>query len=144
MKRLIRINGEPVEALGNANIVEIEPGVYSVLSGGNSWEARVSGDEITILGQQFRFEIEDPRQWKPSGGSTDAFGRSSVVASMPGKVVRLLVSTGDEVTAGQGIVVVEAMKMQNELKAPRSGRVSSINVREHDSVNAGAVLATIM
>jgi biotin carboxyl carrier protein len=60
-----------------------------------------------------------------------------------GKIVRLLVAVGDEVVAGQGIVVVEAMKMQNELKAPRDGRVTSIEVRENDSVNAGTVLATI-
>jgi biotin carboxyl carrier protein len=62
---------------------------------------------------------------------------------MPGKIVRVLVAVGDEVVAGQGILVVEAMKMQNELKAPRDGRVTAIEVRENDSVNAGALLATI-
>jgi biotin carboxyl carrier protein len=62
---------------------------------------------------------------------------------MPGKVVRILAAAGEEVAAGQGIVVVEAMKMQNEMKAPRAGRVIAITVRENDSVNAGAVLATI-
>ena len=62
---------------------------------------------------------------------------------MPGKIVRVLVTVGDEVVAGQGIVVVEAMKMQNELKAPRNGRVTAVEVGENDSVNAGAILATI-
>ena len=55
----------------------------------------------------------------------------------------ILVGVGDEVVAGQGILVVEAMKMQNELKAPRDGRVTAIEVKESDSVNAGAILATI-
>jgi biotin carboxyl carrier protein len=58
-------------------------------------------------------------------------------------VVRVLVGIDDQVVAGQGIVVVEAMKMQNELKAPRDGRVTAILVAEHDGVNAGAVLAVI-
>ena len=62
---------------------------------------------------------------------------------MPGKVVRILVAAGDEVAAGQGIVVIEAMKMQNEMKAPRAGRVAAIQARENDSVVAGAVLAVI-
>jgi biotin carboxyl carrier protein len=62
---------------------------------------------------------------------------------MPGKVVRILVAVGDEVEAGQGIVVVEAMKMQNEMKTPRAGRVAAIQAKENDSVVAGAVLAVI-
>jgi biotin carboxyl carrier protein len=62
---------------------------------------------------------------------------------MPGRIVRVLAVQGDEVEAGQGIVVVEAMKMQNEMKAPRAGRVTSIAVKVGDSVNAGALLATV-
>jgi biotin carboxyl carrier protein len=62
---------------------------------------------------------------------------------MPGKVVRILVAVGDTVTAGQGIVVVEAMKMQNEMKSPRDGRVAAIKTAPNESVNAGAVLALI-
>jgi biotin carboxyl carrier protein len=57
--------------------------------------------------------------------------------------VRVLVAIGDEVETGQGIVVVEAMKMQNELRAPRVGRVAAIQAKENDRVNAGAVLAII-
>ena len=70
-------------------------------------------------------------------------GRQNVTAPMPGKVVRLLVADGDSVQAGQGIAVVEAMKMQNEMKAPRSGRVAALAVHEGDTVGAGAVLAVI-
>ena len=60
---------------------------------------------------------------------------------MPGKVVRVLVAAGDEVAAGQGVVVLEAMKMQNEMKSPRAGRVASVAVKEHEAVNAGSVLS---
>jgi len=143
MTRIIRINGEPVAPPETATIVEVEPGVYSILAEGNSWEARVTGDEITIDGHRFGFEIEDPRQWKRTGGAAEAHGRASILAPMPGKIVRVLAKVGDEVTAGQGIVVVEAMKMQNEMKAPKDGRVTSIEVKENDSVTAGAILAVI-
>ena len=125
------------------DIVETEPGVYSVLTDGKSFEARVEGWEVIIGGLRFPFEIEDPRKWKRSSSSGDTHGRASLTAVMPGKIVRILVSIGDEVKAGQGIMVIEAMKMQNELKAPRDGRVTAIEVKENDSVNAGAPLATI-
>ena len=125
------------------DIVETEPGVYSVLTSGKSFEARVEGGEVVIGGQRFPFEIQDPRQWKRSSRPGDTQGRASLTAVMPGKIVRILVSIGDEVKAGQGIMVIEAMKMQNDLKAPRGGRVTAIDVKENDSVNAGALLATI-
>jgi biotin carboxyl carrier protein len=142
VKRVIRINGEVVEP-AIADIVETGPGVYSVIAGQSSWEARVTGNEITIAGEKFLFEIDDPRGWKRARQAGGAPGRTSLTAAMPGKIVRVLVAVGDEVTAGQGIMVVEAMKMQNELKTPRPGRVTAIEVRENESVNAGAVLATI-
>jgi biotin carboxyl carrier protein len=62
---------------------------------------------------------------------------------MPGKIVRVLVGVGDEVAAGQGVIVVEAMKMQNELKTPRAGRVVSVSAKENDTVEAGAVLVVV-
>ena len=127
----------------SADIIEVEPNVYSVLVDGVSYEARVSGNEVTIGGARISIETEDPRQWKRSAGSADSPGRASLTAAMPGKIVRVLVAVGDEVTAGQGIIVIEAMKMQNELKAPRAGLVTAIEVKENESVNAGALLATI-
>lgn len=142
MKQQIRINGEIVQP-ADADVVEVEPGVYSVLAGPDSFEARIADDKVSIGGHVFTVEIEDPRKWKRSSLSAGAGGRISIVAAMPGKVIRVLVAAGDEVTQGQGIVVVEAMKMQNELKSPRHGRVVSIEVKTNDSVNAGAVLATI-
>ena len=126
-----------------ADIIEVEPGVYSILRDGASYEARVVGNEIVINGCRFPFEADDPRQWKRKGGGAAGSGRAAITAPMPGKVVRVLVKEGDEVMAGQGIVVVEAMKMQNEMKSPRDGRVTSISAKPGDSVNAGAALATI-
>jgi hypothetical protein len=106
------------------NIIEVEPGVYSVIQDGNSWEVRVSGDEITIGDHRLLHEPDDPRQWKRSGHNADAHGHVSIKAA-------------------QGIMVVEAMKMQNELRAPRAGKVTSVSVKENDSVIAGAVLVSI-
>jgi biotin carboxyl carrier protein len=143
MSRIIRIDGEVAAPPADATVVEVEPGVYSVLAEGRSWEARVTGDEISIGDHRFSFEIEDPRQWKRTGAGAEAHGRASILAPMPGKIVRILVKVGDAVVAGQGIVVVEAMKMQNEMKAPKDGSVTAIQVKENDSVTAGAVLAVI-
>ena len=78
-----------------------------------------------------------------AGGAATGTGPQSVSAPMPGKVVKVLVGVGDVVAARQGVVVVEAMKMENELRAPRAGTVVQINVSEGSSVEAGAVLALI-
>ncbi len=129
--------------MNKADIVQTEPGVYSVLADGKSFEARVEGGEVIIGGQRFPFAIEDRRKWKRSERGSGTHGNAVLAAVMPGKIVRILVSIGDEVKAGRGIMVIEAMKMQNELKAPRDGHVTAINVKENDSVNAGAPLATI-
>lgn len=142
MRKAVHIDGRPVEPL-DADIVETEPNVYSILTAGASFEARVSGDEIAIGAVRMHFEIEDPRQWKGARHALGAHERASLTAAMPGRVVRVLVGVGDEVAAGQGIVVVEAMKMQNELKSPCAGRVTSIEVKAADSVTAGQLLATI-
>ncbi|OFW43660.1 MAG: hypothetical protein A3J29_14350 [Acidobacteria bacterium RIFCSPLOWO2_12_FULL_67_14b] len=77
------------------------------------------------------------------GGSAAAAGPQRVVAPMPGKIVRVLVKAGDEVKARQGLVVVEAMKMENELRAARDGRVRDVAVAEGQSVEAGAVLVIV-
>ncbi|HEY2107927.1 MAG TPA: biotin/lipoyl-containing protein [Candidatus Binataceae bacterium] len=144
MRRIIHIDGkviEPPAAPLAAEIVECELGVYSLIAAGKSWEVRVTDMEVTIGGTRFTFEVKDPRKWQRSGHASDAHG--TITAAMPGKIVRLLAAVGNEVTAGQGIMVIEAMKMQNELKAPRAGRVTAILVKENDSVIAGATLATI-
>ena len=70
-------------------------------------------------------------------------GPARIVAPMPGRLVRVLVSTGQDVQAGQGLVVVEAMKMENEIRAPRSGRVKDVPAREGQAVEAGALLVVV-
>jgi biotin carboxyl carrier protein len=142
--REFRLGDGPVR---QAQLLEIAPGVFSVLLDGHSYEARVGngpdGIFVTVGGRRLHVQIDDPRRGgrRASGRRTD--GPLQVSASMPGKIVRLLVALGDQVVAGQGLIVVEAMKMQNEMKAARPGRVSSIPVREGDTVTAGAVLAVI-
>ena len=80
---------------------------------------------------------------KNGGHASHGAGPQRVVAPMPGKVVRVLVKPGDTVTARQGLVVVEAMKMENELRAARDGRVRDVAVKEGQSVDAGTVLLTV-
>jgi biotin carboxyl carrier protein len=87
--------------------------------------------------------VRDPRRRSGQRGRHGLGGSQQVISPMPGRVVRLLVAQGDEVSAGQGLVVVEAMKMQNELKAPRDGRVLTLTAREGATIAAGEVLAVI-
>lgn len=142
--KTIRIGGAAVEPVAAADAVEVEPGVFSIIDdAGRAFEIRVSATEAFVAGHRYRYELEDPRQWKRGAGAAGASGPAAIVAPMPGKVVRILVSEGDLVTAGQGIVVVEAMKMQNELKSPRDGKVSAIKATPNQSVSAGAILALI-
>jgi biotin carboxyl carrier protein len=143
MKSVIRVNGEAVDPALHADLIEVEPGVYSAIIDGCSYEIVVTGSEIEIGGTRLQVEREDPRKWNPAIASRKTSGRDSVKAQMPGKVVRLLVAEGEDVEAGQGLIVVEAMKMQNEMKAPRAGRVVGIAVTPHQAVNAGAVLLSL-
>ncbi len=126
-----------------ADIREVEPGVYSVLVDGRSYDARVEGGAVVIGCRSFQVELLDPRRWDREKNHRQAEGRQNVVASMPGKVVRVLVSLGDEVEAGQGLIVVEAMKMQNEMKAARAGRVVALAAVAGATVVAGETLVTI-
>jgi biotin carboxyl carrier protein len=130
-----------------ADVEVPEPGVYSVLIDGRSYEARVEETPaalvVVIDGRRFEIEVRDPRRFARKGAGGAADGVQTVAAPMPGKVVRVLAAAGDEVAAGQGLVVVEAMKMQNEMKAPRAGKVLSLNAAEGATVAAGEVLATI-
>lgn len=137
-----RVDGEEQRAL----VTLVEPGVYSILLDGRVYEASMdrTGQNlvVTVAGERFEVEVRDPRSWsrKSVAGS---HGVATLSAPMPGKVVRVLVVAGDTVEAGQGLFVVEAMKMQNEIKAPRSGQVISLTAREGATVAAGEPLATI-
>jgi biotin carboxyl carrier protein len=124
-------------------IRQAQPGVYLILAGGRSYEARVDGSSVSINGHGFNIELIDPRRRSRGRNQLQGEGRQNIAASMPGKVVRVLIAEGDQVEAGQGLVVVEAMKMQNELKAVRSGRVVALAAVAGATVNAGEILATI-
>jgi biotin carboxyl carrier protein len=141
-KPIIRINGKTVDPHGGADLVEVQPGVYSAIVDGQSFDVTVSASEVEIEGVPFQAEVEDPRKWNPASSGV-SLHTEAIKAPMPGKVVRILVKEGDAVAARQGVVVVEAMKMQNELKSPRAGRIASIPVRENESVAKGSVLVLI-
>lgn len=119
------------------DIVEVEPGIYSILIGERSYEVRIEGELANLRGAIF------PIAEEIATTSRNGSGSARITSPMPGKVIRLLVSEGDTVEAGQGIIVVEAMKMQNEMKAPRGGVVKSLKVTPGATVTAGELLALI-
>ena len=130
----------------DANAVEVAPNTFSVLLNGRSHQVRVaprSDGSLTLHtdGGEYRAEVTDPRSWRGRRhGALEAEGRQQIAAPMPGKVVRLLVKQGDTVEAGQGLMVVEAMKMQNEIRSPKSGKIVKLCAAEGQAVNAGEVL----
>jgi biotin carboxyl carrier protein len=91
----------------------------------------------------FAVEVRDPRSLRGRTRAGDDHGPRKITAPMPGKVVRLLVREGEEVEPGRGVAVVEAMKMQNEIKSPKKGIIQKILVGEGTAVNAGDVLAIV-
>jgi biotin carboxyl carrier protein len=130
-----------------ADAVEISPGVYSILLGGQSMEVTVEksaeGWLLRTAGREFQLEIIDPRSWRCGrAGSIELEGRQEVRAPMPGKIVRALATPGQRVEAGQGLLVIEAMKMQNEIRSPKSGTLERL-AREGQTVGAGEILAVV-
>jgi biotin carboxyl carrier protein len=100
--------------------------------------------DVSLKGERYSVTIVDPRRLRVDENSDrQHHGPTAIVAQMPGKVVRVLVESGAHVEKGAAVVVVEAMKMQNEMKSPRAGVVVSVNVAPGDTVNAGEVLATV-
>ena len=113
-------------------------GVLSLIVDGRQYACVLDGDAVVVQGRRFPFAVHDPRELARRGRAAgDEQGPRAVRAPMPGRVVRVLVAEGDEVAAQQGVVVIEAMKMQNELKAARDGRVAEVRVA------AGEALCTV-
>ncbi len=141
----LRVNGE----LYVGDLIAVGPGRYSILFGGRVFDVFVdsvrNGEfQVALQGRRFSLELADPRKLKSlRHRHADAGGDVAIVSPMPGKIVRLLVKEGEKVELGQGLVVVEAMKMQNELRAPRSGVVKSVNVHEGRTVSGGEELMVI-
>jgi biotin carboxyl carrier protein len=139
------IDGRRVEG----NVAKISPGVYSILLGGRLLEVQVEAlvDRMLVrtAGREYRAEIVDLRSWRRSrSGRIDLAGRQQIAAPMAGKVVRVLVAPGQQVETGQGLLVVEAMKMQNEIRSPKTGTVERLLAREGQAVNSGEVLVVIV
>lgn len=133
----------------DANAVEVAPNTFSVLLNGESHEIRIAprpdGSLTLHTGlAEYHAEVSDPRSWRGRRhGALEAEGRQQIAAPMPGKVVRLLIKQGDTVEVGQGLLVVEAMKMQNEIRSPKSGKVEKLFASEGQAVNAGDVLVWV-
>lgn len=119
--------------------VEVEPGVWSVLIDGASYEIRAQGEQFDARGLAFVIETEETAQARQRASR----GPAKIATTMPGKVIRLLVANGDTVAAGQAILVVEAMKMQNEIKSPKDGVVKGLRAEPGSTVTAGQTLALI-
>ena len=130
----VHLQGFAVSILANARSArcDIEPakdGRLSVLVGENV----------------FPMELLDERRLRlrQAGGKFSLEGPQRIDAPMPGKVVRVLVKAGDEVSEGQGLIVVEAMKMENELKSPKAGKITELHAVEGAAVESGAKLAVV-
>lgn len=133
---------------------ELAPGEYLLINGAKIYRCRVfpqhdslPGDhsfEVVLRGRTYEVALIDPKRLRSAQGhGAHHTGAAEIFSPMPGKIVRVLVKQGDQVEAGAGVIVVEAMKMQNEMKAPKAGTVVSIEAAEGSTVNAGDVLAVI-
>lgn len=139
-------NGEAMAA----DILEVEPGCYSVILGGRSVDVRLDAGKnsdpdvhafrASLHDGAYEFALQDPMK-ALLAGSGGASGSSGMLTSpMPGKIVKVLVKEGETVAEGQTLLVMEAMKMQNELKAPCAGTVAKLHVEEAVTVETGAKL----
>lgn len=130
---------------------ETERGAYLLVHDGRVYECRVEdhkaaggASKVEVGGRAYEVALFDPRRLRAAGaGSAQNQGRAVVVASIPGKIVRVMVEEGATVEAGDGLVVVEAMKMQNELKSPKAGTVVELRATTGATVNAGDVLVVV-
>ena len=139
-----RLDGREVQV----DAVVTQPDVLSLIVEGRAYEVRrerIAGDWRIWVGDRLHAaEVRDPKSLRGRKLRADHDkGARRLLAPMPGKVVRLLVGENSPVEAGQGVVVVEAMKMQNEIKSPKKGIVKKLVVAEGTAVNAGDVLAIV-
>jgi biotin carboxyl carrier protein len=143
-----RLDGREIEV----DAVLARPDVLSLRIGNQAYEIKSErvgrGDQndgwhIWVGSARFACEVRDPRALLSRARAADDHGPRKLTAPMPGKVVRVLVREGDMVEAGAGVLVVEAMKMQNEIKSPKKGTIQKMLVAEGVAVNAGDVLAIV-
>jgi biotin carboxyl carrier protein len=132
----------------HVDVASLGVSTQSILLNGKSFDTEVIPQANGFLGycagHQFSATVRDPRAWRPGNGNLQkTHGRQQVLSPMQGRVVRVLVAPGDAVDVRQGLVVVEAMKMQNEIRAPKSGVVESVSAAEGQTVAAGEALLII-
>lgn len=139
-----KLDGEQFDV----DAVIARPNVLSLIVDGQAFEVkreRTATDlHLWVKSVRFAVDVRDPRSLRSrrgAGGGVE--GPQKLHAPMPGKIVRVLAPAGTAVAAGQGVLVIEAMKMQNELKSPKDGTVKQIAVAEGSSVGAGEVLAIV-
>jgi len=122
---------------------------YSLIVGDRSFEIEVDNtdDEYRVLvdGRTYRIQLVDERRMRIGGtqSGVELEGRQLVSVPMPGKIIAILVAEGDSVEKGQGLVIVEAMKMENEVRSPIAGEIKEIKVKPGDTVDGGAVLVIV-
>jgi biotin carboxyl carrier protein len=122
---------------------------YSLIVDNRSFEIEVdnTGDEYRVLvdGRSYHIHLVDERRVRVGGNQAGAQmqGRQNVSVPMPGKVIAILVAEGDQVEKGQGLIIVEAMKMENEVHSPIAGEVKEIKVKTGETVEGGAVLLVV-
>jgi biotin carboxyl carrier protein len=142
---LCRVEGQQIEV--DAELTARD--VLSVLVGGKAYEVKrersLQGELHMVIGSaRYAVDVQDPRSLRTRRAVAGIeAGPQKVKAPMPGKIVRVLVAEKEEVKAGQGVIVMEAMKMQNEMKSPKDGKVQKILTAEGSAVNAGDTLAII-
>jgi biotin carboxyl carrier protein len=140
--RYEREDGESVE--GEFSSERQDSGWRTILIEERSYRiTRGAPGEVLVNGWPIAVDVFDPRSLRARKSGISGSGRQQVSAPMPGKVVRVLVAPGDQVEAGQGLVVVEAMKMQNEMKSPKAGRVVEVRTRPDAAVVAGEALVIV-
>lgn len=126
---------------------KVEASVYSLLIDNKSYELSVDNDGENIVievgGEVFHINIFDAKYSRERRTDAGLEGQQVIKSIMPGKVIKLLTSTGDEVKEGQGLIIMEAMKMENEITSPKSGRVVDIKVKEGNTVESDAELIVI-
>ncbi len=135
----------------NLEASEVEPNVYLLKNENKIYEVFVSPQtnqneplQVKVKNQEFEINLIDPKRLRGVGGSSEQTdGIAEIKTAMPGKLVRILVEAGAEIKQGEPVLVVEAMKMQNEMKSPKDGTVKEIRFSEGATVNAGDVLAII-
>jgi biotin carboxyl carrier protein len=132
-----------------AQVSEPEPGMFTVIIKDRVYRCALEESpdgvvEVIVNGKRIPVAARDKKHLRGQAGAVSGGdGQVKLSSPMPGKVVRVLVTAGDEVAARQGVLVVEAMKMQNEVQAPKAGKIVEIKVSEGQTVNAGETLAVI-